>query len=222
MTPKLGLTKKPDQPLNHVSTSPDTAASSHGRGNTYSWTHSQSCFYIASLAVVNDPSLYIDSGATDHITADINNFASKDEYIGIEKITVGNGNLLAISHVGSFIISNSAQLLLLKNILRVPHITKSLMSVSKLTLDNNVLAEFRANYYLIKDKNSSKVLFRGRIKDGLCISWNVLQILGQRCFLKAVIHEIQNLMMWRLQAMLVLDMSLWLLINQVVVKWIKS
>ena len=48
--------------------------------------------YVASPATVNDPSWYVDSGATDHVTADLNNFSLRADYKGKEKLTIGNGN----------------------------------------------------------------------------------------------------------------------------------
>ena len=54
------------------------------------------------------------------------------EYSGIEKVTVGNGNRLNISHVGNTCLSDGDKSLVLKNILCVPDIAKNLISVSKL------------------------------------------------------------------------------------------
>ncbi|PON53451.1 hypothetical protein PanWU01x14_201710 [Parasponia andersonii] len=54
--------------------------------------------YVASSTTINDPSLYIDSGAIDHITSDLTNLALSLDYKGEDKIPVGNGNNLSISH----------------------------------------------------------------------------------------------------------------------------
>ncbi|KAL5843241.1 hypothetical protein ACOSQ4_009199 [Xanthoceras sorbifolium] len=65
--------------------------------------------YIASPSTVADPAWYIDSGATNHITANLNNLSVKNEYKGNERLVVGNGNLLPISHFGcSFIPSQTS------------------------------------------------------------------------------------------------------------------
>ena len=45
--------------------------------------------------------------------------------------------------------------------------TKNLISVSQLTNENNVIAEFHSTFCLIKDKEKGQVLFRGVLKDGL-------------------------------------------------------
>jgi len=44
---------------------------------------------------------------------------------------------------------------------------KNLISVSQLTRDNNVIAEFYSNSCLIKNKGTRSVLLRGLLKDGL-------------------------------------------------------
>ncbi|MDV3183805.1 MAG: DDE-type integrase/transposase/recombinase, partial [Sweet potato little leaf phytoplasma] len=61
--------------------------------------------------------------------------------------------------------SNST--LALNNILHVPAIKKNMISIASLTADNNVLVEFHANYFLVKDKASRRVMLHGILKDGL-------------------------------------------------------
>ncbi|KAL5766826.1 hypothetical protein ACOSP7_017443 [Xanthoceras sorbifolium] len=124
---------------------------------------------IASPSTVADPAWYIDSGATNHITADLNNLSLKNEYKGNEKLAVGNGNLLPISHFGcSYISSNTSasKPLCLNNILHVPTIIKNLLSISQFTKNNNAIVEFNFDFCLIKDQNSKRVLLQGIQKDG--------------------------------------------------------
>ena len=42
-----------------------------------------------------------------------------------------------------------------------------MLSVSKLTVDNNALVEFDANYCYVKDKLTGKILPREKLRDGL-------------------------------------------------------
>lgn len=51
-------------------------------------------------------------------------------------------------------------------VLHTPHITKNLLSVSKLTSDNNVIIEFDSFGY-VKDKATRKLLLEGHPMDGL-------------------------------------------------------
>ncbi|GAU51364.1 hypothetical protein TSUD_383580 [Trifolium subterraneum] len=46
-------------------------------------------------------------------------------------------------------------------------ITKNLLSISKLTADNNIFVEFDVDCCFVKDKLTGKVLLRGKLKDGL-------------------------------------------------------
>ncbi|KAL2472332.1 Uncharacterized protein Adt_40468 [Abeliophyllum distichum] len=81
---------------------------------------------------------------------------------------VGNGTLLQISHVGykEFNIESDKSLVL-KKLLHVPRIQKNLMSVSKLTTDNNVSVEFFPNGCVVKDLPTNKALVQRKLEDGL-------------------------------------------------------
>ena len=54
-----------------------------------------------------------------------------------------------------------------KTYLRVPKITKNLVSISKLTADNHIFIEFHSDFCLVKDKTTKNVLLWGRLKDGI-------------------------------------------------------
>ncbi|KAJ0983603.1 hypothetical protein J5N97_011858 [Dioscorea zingiberensis] len=47
-----------------------------------------------------DPNWYMDSGATDHITSDLDRLTVKEKYGGGDQVQVGNGSGLNITHVG--------------------------------------------------------------------------------------------------------------------------
>lgn len=51
--------------------------------------------------MINDPTWYIDSGATSHVTNYANLVDQKMEYSGKEALMVGNGEKLHISHIGN-------------------------------------------------------------------------------------------------------------------------
>ncbi|KAL5831806.1 hypothetical protein ACOSQ4_017160 [Xanthoceras sorbifolium] len=69
--------------------------------NSYSYAQNPGmAALIASSSTVADPSWYVDSGATNHITPDFNNLSFSNEYKGAERLAVGNGHTLPISHVG--------------------------------------------------------------------------------------------------------------------------
>jgi histone deacetylase 1/2 len=109
----------------------------------------------------------MDSGATDHITGDLDRLHIRDGYNGTDRVQVGNGAGLHITHTGQSSISTAANSLVLKNVLRVPQISKNLLSVHKLAKDNGVFIEFYPYYFLIKDLVSRRTLLRGRCRGGL-------------------------------------------------------
>ncbi|KAH7655738.1 Zinc finger CCHC-type protein [Dioscorea alata] len=109
----------------------------------------QSANYASPSAVV-DPSWYFDTGTTDHITPDLNKLNISDEYRGDDKLLIGNGNQLFISHYGSTILPSMSNSICLKDILVVPKLTKSLLSVSKLIRNNPTFIEFYPDHCVLK------------------------------------------------------------------------
>ena len=113
--------------------------------------------------------MVLDNRATHHITADSSNLASKNDYRGKEKLVIGNGSKLHISHIGNskFISNHSDKFLRLNNILHVPHITKNLVSISKFTTDNSVSVEFTHSCRYDKDLITGAILLKGVHDPGL-------------------------------------------------------
>ncbi|KAL4580085.1 hypothetical protein LXL04_016262 [Taraxacum kok-saghyz] len=115
-----------------------------------------------------DPSWYLDSGATDHVTSDLQKLHLATEYQGSDQLQVGNGNNLSISHIGS----TSLHSLKLPSVLVVPQITKNLLSISRLTSDNDIYLNFRRTHCDVKNLQG-RTLLRGDVKIGLyCIPSN--------------------------------------------------
>lgn len=58
-----------------------------------------------------DPTWYVDSGATNHITHDLHNLNISIPYNGTDQVAVGNGQQLPIQSVGkSALLSNSSSI----------------------------------------------------------------------------------------------------------------
>jgi histone deacetylase 1/2 len=93
----------------------------------------------------------MDTGATDHITSDLDRLAVREAYNGNDRVHVGNGAGLPISHVGHGTLNTIAKPLHLWNILHVPKITKNLLSAHKITLDNDVFIEIHPHHFVFKD-----------------------------------------------------------------------
>lgn len=116
--------------------------------------------FITTPLLVQDGSWFMDSKATNHVTSDPIQLVTTSTYQGNDQLQVGNGENLIISYTGHLSITNFIynKVVHLKNNICVPHITRNLLSISKITKDNNVLVEFFADQCVIKDKLSKVVL----------------------------------------------------------------
>ncbi|KAI4312467.1 hypothetical protein MLD38_037274 [Melastoma candidum] len=103
----------------------------------------------------------LDSGATHHVTPTSSGLHNLSTYTGNASVLVGNGASVCIQSSGDRSIPTSNGLLCLLDVLHAPHLSKNLVSVSKLCLDNNVVVEFHPNAFFVKDKSSGCVLLQG-------------------------------------------------------------
>jgi histone deacetylase 1/2 len=115
-----------------------------------------------------DPNWYSDTGATDHITSDLDRLSFRERYNGTDNVQVGNGAGLHIEHIGQSSVNTSAEKpLALRNVLHVPKITKNLISTHRLTNDNDVSVEYFPSFFVVKDLATRKSLLRGPCRGGL-------------------------------------------------------
>jgi histone deacetylase 1/2 len=114
-----------------------------------------------------DPSWYADTGATDHLTNELDKLHVKEQYHGKDHVHTANGQGMRITHIGHSTLPTSSHPLHLKNILHVPSVTRNLLSVKKFSLDNNVFFEFHPWYFFVKDRRTREVLLRGGCRGGL-------------------------------------------------------
>jgi hypothetical protein len=112
---------------------------------------------VASLATTScgiDTNWYVDSGATGHITSDLDKLSVRDKYGGSDQVHTASGSGMEIQHIGSTTLHTPSRDLILNNILHVPTANKNLVSVHSLTLDNHVFLELHMWYFLIKDQGN--------------------------------------------------------------------
>ena len=110
-----------------------------------------------------------DSAATAHITNSPRHLQQTKSYAGSDSVMVGNGNFLPITHTGSTSIGSTSGKLHLKDVLVCPLITKSLLSVSKVTKDYPCIFEFDCDEVRVRDKETKKLLLQGSNRDGLYV-----------------------------------------------------
>nr|AAC67200.1 putative retroelement pol polyprotein [Arabidopsis thaliana] len=108
-----------------------------------------------------------DSAATAHVTNSPRSLQQSQPYHGSDAVMVADGNFLPITHTGSTNLASSSGNVPLTDVLVCPSITKSLLSVSKLTQDYPCTVEFDSDGVRINDKATKKLLIMGSTCDGL-------------------------------------------------------
>jgi uncharacterized membrane protein YgcG len=114
-----------------------------------------------------DTNWYTDTGATDHITSELEKLTVRDKYHGNDQVHTASGAGMRINQVGRSLVYTPNRNLILDNILYVPEANKSLVSVHRLTPDNHAFIEYHPTHFLIKDQPMKKTLLRGECKGGL-------------------------------------------------------
>ncbi|PKU73369.1 Retrovirus-related Pol polyprotein from transposon TNT 1-94 [Dendrobium catenatum] len=129
----------------------------------------------APKALLAQPSPYgnqdwvLDTGATTHLTPNMNQLQQSYPYSCQESVSIANGSTLPIQNSGQGILSlpDTPRKLRLRNILHVPSLTHNLLSVSKLISDNSISITFNTNGFEIKDSLDNHLLLRGHLHKGL-------------------------------------------------------
>uniref|UniRef100_A0A2N9J9Y4 Integrase catalytic domain-containing protein n=1 Tax=Fagus sylvatica TaxID=28930 RepID=A0A2N9J9Y4_FAGSY len=111
---------------------------------------------------------YADSGANQHITADLENLnISQEPYQGNADVAVGNGSTLQIANTGSTSLTAHNSTFKLNHVLHCPNVPINLLSIQKFCADNNCLFELTASSFVVKDIRTGQALLHGHSRDGL-------------------------------------------------------
>jgi hypothetical protein len=110
---------------------------------------------------------HLQTRTMDDNTSDLDRLAMREQYHSGDTVQVGNGTCLQILHTGSCSINTDTHPLSLNNVLYVPNISKHLLSVHKLSRDNNIFFKFHPWYYFIKDRATRKLLLEGKCESDL-------------------------------------------------------
>ena len=121
--------------------------------------HSSSQALVTTQSLPPDDAWYLDNGASHHTTPDVTAIDTKATYHGSNKLVVGNGSALPITHIGNSYIPTPRPLQL-KNILLVPALKKNLISISQFTLHNNVLVNLMPHVAMLRTKLPRTSWFR--------------------------------------------------------------
>ncbi|KAJ4755031.1 hypothetical protein LUZ62_089436 [Rhynchospora pubera] len=123
--------------------------------------------HTAAVSNSNATEWYIDSGATHHVTSDLNNLSSFVPYEGLDRLQIGDGKGMNILHIGNVCLSLGNTSVILHEVLHVPTFTKNLLSLSRLLSDNNLRVEFHSCFCIVKDCLTSTTLLQATVTNGL-------------------------------------------------------
>lgn len=124
----------------------------------YGPTASPQAFVAQPFSSSTPTEWFLDSGASHHVTSNLNNLSSYIPYTGLDSLQIGNGTGMKIHHIGSSSFQFDTCTIYLHDILHVPSFTKNLLSLSKLLLDNSLTLEFSSNVCFIKDSHTKTLL----------------------------------------------------------------
>ena len=120
-----------------------------------------------SITQGNGDTWLTDSGASDHITANINNLNQPAPFKGPKQVSVDNGQNLPIQNIGNSNLYTKLSQFRLRNILPVPRIASNLLSVHKLCIHNNCSCYFDSNKLLVQDLPTGRILYQGLSENGV-------------------------------------------------------
>lgn len=106
----------------------------------------------------------VDSGASDHMTGNSSLFSSLLPCKTLLHVKIADGTMAKVSGIGTVKISSNLNLL---NVLYVPSLSCNLLSISKLTQDNQCCANFHSNGCVFQDKASGKMIGSAKECNGL-------------------------------------------------------
>ncbi|KAJ0101029.1 hypothetical protein Patl1_04902 [Pistacia atlantica] len=76
--------------------------------------------------------------------------ARKDTLLSV--VGIGNGTFLKVTHTGDALLGSRQSAIVLKNVILVPELEMSLLSIRQLTSDYSITCEFSNSDFVIKDK----------------------------------------------------------------------
>lgn len=127
---------------------------------SYAPTDIEAAMHTMSLNVP-DGQWYMDTGATSHMTASQGTLSSYFNMSNLNRnIIVGSGQGIPIRGYGQSSLSPPHPPLNLKNVLHAPKLIKNLISVRRLTTDNNVSIEFDPFGFSVKDLQTGMQIMR--------------------------------------------------------------
>ena len=118
-----------------------------------------------------DPLWYPNSEATHYITNDTSSFSKKTSYHGNDVVKLGNSSGMKIININSahYTLPHTDIVIKFNQLVHVPNIIKSLLSMSKFVKDNDVFFEFHTNHCLVKSQATKQILLQGKLRGSIYV-----------------------------------------------------
>ena len=136
---------------------------------------------LTSLAHSKEPWI-IDSGASDHVKSGSNFFLFYTSCPSSTKIKIVDRSLSSVVGIGSIRVS---KYLILHLVFHVPALKCNLLSISKITRDNNCVANFHSTMCQFQDLSSGRTIGSATIHEGFYYL-NNMEYEGRQAFVSGV------------------------------------
>lgn len=128
--------------------------------------------YTVRASLPHSEDWLLDSGASHHVTNDLENLSVHAPYGGSDELIIGDGSGLPINNTGSFYFSLNSTTLNFHNVLHVPSASRKIISLSQLCRDNHLSILFLLDLFYVKDTRTGTIIFQGQSKFGV-YEWNL-------------------------------------------------
>jgi hypothetical protein len=114
-----------------------------------------------------DKNWYVDFGATDHITRELDKLAVRDTYNGNDQIYTASGSSMRIEHIGKSMICTPYCDLVLNHFLHSPQASKNIASVHRFPSDDNAFFKLHPDFFFLLRIELWKTLLQGKSRGGM-------------------------------------------------------
>ena len=98
------------------------------------------------------------------MTTDLATLAPHESYTALDNDSIGDGTGLYIANIGSFTLPSVPTPLLFTNVLHVPAMSKNLISISALCVDNPVMSYFLTLSFRCRIVTRGSLWFAGSVE----------------------------------------------------------
>ena len=123
---------------------------------TFTTPYAHTAFHYFTLD--NSLDWVVDSSTSHHVTTDLAALALHESYTAFDNVIIGDGLGLSISNIGSFSLTALPTRLLFSNVLHVLPMSKHLILISALCVDNPINVPFFYPFFQVQDRHTGIAL----------------------------------------------------------------